>query len=88
VSEWELIPNPEFTGPPRILTPTCHDRSPFITVVHGCGGEMHFHETQLGPVPLDAEIAAVCKSCGELMVFPPGYFHAAFQQLRDEGWIE
>ena len=88
MSEWELQPNPAYTGKPRILQAKCHDRTPFLTVVHGCGYELHFHEGQLAGMPKGAEIASRCHRCGEVMVFPPGHFQDAFAQMREDGWIE
>jgi len=85
---WELRANPNYTGAPVILRAVCHDRTPFLTVVHDCGFELHFHEGQLAAVPPEVELASACKGCGELMVFPPGHFQAAFAQMREDGWIE
>jgi hypothetical protein len=88
-TEWVLLDNPAFEGKtPRVLVAQCHDRTPFITIVCNCGGEMHLHESQTDPIPEDAEIAAPCKTCGKPLVFPPGYFASAFQTMRDDGWIE
>jgi ribosomal protein S27E len=66
----------------------CHDRTPFLTIRCRCGYELHQHESRVAAIPDDAEIASRCLGCGELLVFPPGYFKEAFAELRREGWIE
>lgn len=53
-----------------------------------CNEAMHLHESQTKSIPDDMEIAALCKGCGEPLVFPPGAFTKAFAQLRAEGWLE
>jgi hypothetical protein len=85
---WELRPNPEYVGEPRPIKAVCHDGSPFLTVVCGCGEPQHFHESQLEQVPGHAEIASRCRGCPQLLVFPPGWFQSAFAQMRSDGWIE
>jgi ribosomal protein S27E len=84
MSDWALMPNPNYAGKPRLMEAACHDRTPFITVFCQCGNEMHIHESSIRPL---VEIAARCNGCGELLLFPPDYLPGAFQQLRDEGWI-
>jgi hypothetical protein len=86
--DWTLVPNPELAGKePRLLTAACHDRTPFLTAVCRCGAAMHLHESQLAELPPEAEVAANCKGCGELLVFPPGWFAAGFAEMRAAGWI-
>jgi hypothetical protein len=88
MSDWALIPNPAYAGQtPRIVEAVCHDRSPFVTVRCSCGSDMHLHESQTDGIPPDAELATTCRTCAQTLVFPPGYFRAAFQRLRAEGWI-
>jgi ribosomal protein S27E len=88
VSDWVLAPNPVYAGKtPRILEAACHDRTPFLTIRCSCGNELHVHESQIEAIAAATEIAVRCISCGNPLVFPPGYLAAAFQQLRDEGWI-
>jgi ribosomal protein S27E len=86
---WRLEDNPAYAGrEPTPLKAKCHDGSPFLTIRCGtCGGEMHQHESVTAGIPRDAEIASPCKECGELLVFPPGWFHEAFAELRRLGWV-
>jgi hypothetical protein len=85
--EWVLVENPAYAGmSPRPMIATCHDGSPFVTIRCRCGSEFHQHESRVAHVPADAEIASRCFGCGELLVFPPGWFAAVFDQLRSEGW--
>ena len=85
--EWELVANPNFAGrKPSIQHAECHDRTPFVTCACRCGAVMHYHEGQR--LPADVEIATTCKACGNLLVFPPGWFANAFATMREEGWIE
>jgi len=86
---YELVENPAYAG--RTPTPqkaVCHDGSPFVSVKCACGYVQHLHETQLAAIPEDAEVGSPCKGCGELHVYPPGFFEYAFQQMRLAGWIE
>ena len=86
---WELVENAAFAGmEPRIMVAACHDRSPFITIRCRCGCELHQHETRVSSFPDDAELASRCLGCGELLVFPPGFFREAFAGMRRDGWIE
>lgn len=83
-----LADNPAYAGKtPRPLVARCHDGSPFVTVTPGCGHPGHIHETQIAGAPPDAEIGLNCATCGTMSVWPPGWFAAAFQQMRDDGWI-
>lgn len=86
----ELVQNPEYAGmTPRLMTAACHDHSPFITVhCPACGNAAHVHETQIKHIPAGDEIAMRCNRCRKAIVVEPGFFPNAFQQLRDEGWIE
>jgi ribosomal protein S27E len=89
VSEWVILENPAFAGrKPTILQAACHDRSPFVTIRCRCGYELHQHESRVAMAPAGAEIAMRCLGCGELLLFPPGFFAGAFATLRQEGWIE
>jgi hypothetical protein len=89
MSDWRLVENPAYAGKtPTPMTATCHDGTPFLTVQCACGEPMHLHESQIEPLPPEAEIATHCKGCGVLLSFPPGHFQAAFAQLRAEGWLE
>lgn len=85
---WGLVKNPGYPDEPRIMVSACHDRSPFLTVRCDCGYSMHFHETQLDALPKNAEIVTRCHRCQAEMVFPMGWFPAAFKQMRADGWIE
>lgn len=85
---WKLLPNPGYTGEPRILEPQCHDRSPFLTIrCTKCHGANHVHETQIAGAPPDALCVLNCAYCRTGMEFPMGFIHGAFQQMRDDGWI-
>lgn len=91
MTDWVIAPNPSFHGRPRILHATCHDETPFLTVVHDCGFELHFHEGQLVALPgLEdgGEILSRCHGCQELFVMPIEMLTMAFAQMREEGWIE
>lgn len=85
---WTLIDNPAWTdrNVPRALKPACHDGSPFLTVECSCGNQMHLHESYTARVSRHLGIASQCKSCGEMLTFPPGLFHQAFKQMRELGW--
>jgi hypothetical protein len=85
---WEFAENPAFAGQePRPLVADCHDGSPFLTVVCGCGYEMHIHETQIAGVPAGATIATRCHDCGRLLSFG-GELPRAFAEMREAGWFE
>jgi hypothetical protein len=87
-SRFELVPNPAYAGKtPSPLKAECHDGSPFITIQCDCGVQLHQHESSVVAVPADAEIASRCPSCRKTLVFEPGFFARAFQQLRDQGWV-
>ena len=45
------------------------------------------HESKIRDVPRDTMIGSQCKGCGDLLTFPPGYFHKAFAKMRRDGWI-
>jgi hypothetical protein len=83
-----LLPNPAYAGKkPQILDAVCHDRTPFLTICcHACFAAMHVHESQLGPPEL--EMAMRCARCRKPTIAEPGELQAAFQRMRDEGWIE
>jgi hypothetical protein len=88
-SRFTLVPNPAYAGrTPTPLVVACHDRTPFITIRCDCGAALHQHESFVAHVPVDAEIASRCPGCGKTLVFEPGFFADAFQQLRDDGWVE
>lgn len=88
MSDFVLVENPAYAGKKPIpVEAACHDRTPFITVRCSCGYELHLHESQIERVPDHAEIASRCHECGKPLIFPPGFFKAAFQELRDEGWV-
>lgn len=82
-----LIRNPGYDGEPRIMEAACHDGTPFLTCRCVCGEQMHVHESQIAPAWTLFEVEAACHGCREAMIFPAGYFPAAFQRMRDEGWI-
>jgi hypothetical protein len=82
-----LVPNPGYTGEPRVMEAVCHDGTPFLTMRCLCGAESHVHESQVSGVPGDAEIAARCSACRQPIVCPPGFFADAFAEMRSEGWI-
>jgi hypothetical protein len=87
-SSWEWADNPAYAGrTPVPLEADCHDKSPFITIVCGCGGEMHVHETQVARVEPSQGVLAPCKSCDRPLVFEPGWFAFAFADLRRRGWL-
>jgi len=89
MSDWVLVDNPAYSATtPRILRAACHDGSPCVDIRCRCGYVLHQHESRTQAIPVDAEIATRCLACDRPLVFPPGWFHAAFQRLRDEGWIE
>ncbi len=67
----------------------CHDGTPLITVKCRCGRKSHLHESQIDSAKGEgATIATRCNACQRLMLFEPGQLEKAFQQMRDEGWIE
>lgn len=85
---WTLVPNPGYTGDPRLLESVCHDRSPFLTLAcTKCGEPMHIHETQLAGAPNIATVDTRCPSCSQMAVASVQFFREAFQQMRDDGWI-
>jgi hypothetical protein len=87
-SRFELVPNPAYAGrKPTPLVAECHDGTPFITIQCDCGSQLHQHESSVAHVPAEAEIASRCPSCRKTLVFEPGFFARAFQQLRDDGWV-
>ena len=87
--DWVLVDNPSYGGKaPRILKADCHDGTPCVDIRCSCGYTLHQHESRTKDLPVDAEIACSCLGCGELLVFPPGWFHEAFAQMRADGWIE
>jgi hypothetical protein len=84
---WLWAENPAYAGrTPARLEPACHDRSPLVTIVCGCGAEMHMHETQVAGQEL-AVVVSLCKGCGGELVFEPGWFAFAFADLRRRGWL-
>lgn len=87
---WVVSENPEFKGmKPRILTPVCHDQSPFITVrCSFCKAMNHMHETQIAEAPEDAELWMNCASCGLPGKGMVSEIRFGFSELRREGWIE
>jgi hypothetical protein len=88
-ADWALIENPGYAGKtPRIMHAECHDGTPFVTIQCRCGNEMHQHESRVAGAPPDAEVGMPCLGCGELLIFPPGWFAEAFAQMRADGWIE
>ncbi len=87
---WSLVPNPAWAGKSPgdgTYEPDCHDRSHFVTVGCRCGEYLHVHETQIAGVSRWSEMRAACKGCGELLLFAPGVLHAAFAEMRKQGWI-
>jgi hypothetical protein len=86
---FELRPNPAFARKaPRYLDAVCHDRTAFVSIqCAACAGDLHLHESQADQIPPGYELGSRCPHCAHVMVFPPGFFAAAFQQLRDEGWL-
>ena len=83
-----LVANPSYAGKtPTPMKAVCHDGSPFVTIQCSCGYQLHQHESRVAEIPPDAEIASRCLGCGELLVFPPGFFAEAFKKMRDEGWL-
>lgn len=88
-SAWSVLPNPAYAGrTPTPLKAVCHDGTPFVTVGCRCGASMHLHESQTVGIPDGYELASPCRRCGRALVFPAGFFERAFQQLREEGWVE
>jgi len=87
-TQWLLVPNPGYAGKtPRSLEAVCHDGTPFVTIRCRCGYELHQHESRTAKIPDDAVVASRCLGCGEILMFPPGWFADAFAQLRREGWV-
>jgi hypothetical protein len=87
VSRIKIADNPEYAGKtPRPLKATCHDGTPFLTVVCAAGHENHVHESQLPPLP--EPISMRCAVCRRTIEFDGGEIEAAFQKMRDDGWIE
>jgi hypothetical protein len=87
--QWALVPNPNYAGKtPRPLQAVCHDGSPCVDIRCRCGYTLHQHESQTAQIPADAEVASRCLGCGELLVFPAGWFAEAFARMRADGWIE
>jgi len=88
VSDWEIIENPDWAGmePSGLTESACHDRTHCLDIRCSCGETMHMHESQLDGMER-VRIGSRCKGCGELLLFEPGYFHAAFVRMRAEGWI-
>ena len=85
-----LVDNPDWAGrspPDQPLTQSaCHDRSHFITVQCACGAQMHMHESAVRGHRRD-RIGSRCHGCGDILTFEPGFFQAAFANLRRQGWI-
>lgn len=85
--DWVLMENPSWEGRnPTPMRPACHDGSPFLTILCSCGEAHHQHESRVGHIPDDTEIASRCQGCGRTMVFPPGFFKRAFAEMRAAGW--
>jgi hypothetical protein len=86
----DLRPNPAYAGrEPSPQRAICHDGTPFITVFcRHCGEGLHMHESSLLNVPAEAEVESRCPSCRRTLLFEPGFFAAAFAQLREQGWVE
>jgi hypothetical protein len=88
-SGWLWVENPDFMlRRPELLVADCHDRTPFITIHCACDFDNHVHESSSVEVPPDHGVASKCNGCGELMLFEPGWFQFAFEDLRRRGWLE
>ena len=88
MSDWKLAPNLAYRGKkPRRLKAACHDKTPFVTIEHTCGGRLHFHESQVRPITPDTLIVAACPVCNGVIEMPASFAHGAFDQLRRDGWI-
>ena len=85
--QWQLRRNPAYRGKPRRLKSSCHDKTPFLSITHRCGGELHMHESQVRPIDPDAVIVAVCPACHEVLEFDASFVQHAFDEMRREGWI-
>lgn len=71
---------------PRLLTPSCHDRTPFITIRCDCRQEMHVHESQLADVPT-RKFGTTCLRCLQIIVVTKPEMERAFAHMREQGWI-
>ena len=82
------IRNPAYEGQePRPLHATCHDGTPFLSVVCRCGAELHLHESQLAAIPSGATVLARSPTCGHQVDLDSDELRLAFRQMRSEGWI-
>lgn len=82
-----IVTNPDFTGPPRIIEPICHDLTPFLTVRCSCGDDSHVHESQTSHLDDDAVVVARCRACGRQSSVHGRFFREAFAAMRAQGWI-
>jgi hypothetical protein len=87
MNTWMLRVNPELTGPPRLLEVACHDRTPFLSIDHGCGVALHMHESQIPKLPTRAQIAVRCPHCHEVLDMRLSFLREAFAAMRRDGWI-
>jgi ribosomal protein S27E len=88
--QFELVDNPAWVGKPKPAAPfpesDWHDRSHFVTIECSCGEAMHMHESFVSNLQ-HKRTASECKGCGDILTFEPGFFAAAFHELRRQGWI-
>ena len=87
--KWDLVENPAWAGraPQALAGSECHDHSHFVTIQCSCGEQMHMHETQTRSLPKHLGVGSMCKGCGDLLTFEPGFFRQTFATMRKQGWI-
>ncbi len=73
-----VVPNPAHAGKaPTPLVAVCHDGSPCLSMMPGCGHEAHLHESQLAGVAADVVLVVRCPICRQADELPVAQVRSA-----------